>query len=56
VTAYFTVAPHYGYTSHETFAKTSDIFYFMIIFSVANYRSVGRSVELFIALYQQKKE
>lgn len=56
LTTYFTVAPHYGFTSHATVAMTSDVFYFVIFFMVANNRYFGRSVELFIAQYEQKNE
>ena len=52
VTAYLTVGPHYGLRSHETFAKTGDIFYFMIIFMVSNFRQFERSVSLFLAQYE----
>ena len=51
-TTYLTVAPHFGYKSHETMAKTSDVFYFMIIFMVSNYRHFSRDVDLFIAQFQ----
>ena len=36
ITTYLTVGIHHGFWSHETVAKTSDIFYFMIIFMVSN--------------------
>ena len=44
ITTYFTIGPHYGLFSHETLAKTSDVFYFTVLFIVANYRQFGRSV------------
>ena len=56
LTTYLTVGPHYGFSSRETLAKTSDIFYFMIIFMVSNYRQFCRSVELFITNIALKRE